>query len=127
MFNGEGEIKIIDFGLSKLKKTDQSNLTTKVGSPFYVAPEVLLNEHYGFECDLWSLGVILYVMICGYMPFGGNDTVTILKNVKRGTYNFKNEAFDRVSDECKDLINCMLKKNPHERINAQDALQHPWF
>lgn len=73
-----GEIKIIDFGLSKQRNRNLRQFRTKVGTPNYVAPEVIVSDKYGFECDVWSLGVILYILLSGFTPFGGKNTVDTL-------------------------------------------------
>lgn len=78
MFLKNGEIKVIDFGLSKLYcKENFRSLRSKVGSPYYIAPEILLNDYYGFECDIWSLGILLYILVSGFLPFNGNTNSVI--------------------------------------------------
>lgn len=80
MFTKNMEIKIIDFGMSKLYNQENlRNLKSKVGSPYYIAPEILVSDHYGFECDIWSLGIILYIMVSGYLPFNGKTNSSIFK------------------------------------------------
>lgn len=135
-------LKMIDFGLSKVipkKKSEKENNTgygrqrrkgrknmkTKAGTSYYVAPEVLLGE-YNEKCDIWSAGVILYILLCGYPPFGGANDWEILLAVKRGKYSFKGMEWKYVSEHAKDLIKKMLCP-VDKRLSAQDVLNHPWF
>lgn len=83
MFGDDGQIKIIDFGLSKLRNKEHfMRLNTKVGSPYYIAPEILTNNGgYGFECDAWSIGVICYILVSGYLPFSGQTSSEVFRNI----------------------------------------------
>ena len=119
------KITIIDFGTSSMfdpeKKMDQ-----KYGTPYYIAPEVL-NNNYDEKCDLWSIGVILYILLCGYPPFNGPTDDQIIKRVKLGKFSIEEEEWDDVSPEAKDLVCKLLAFKPSERISAAEALQHPWI
>jgi calcium-dependent protein kinase len=84
-------------------------LKTKAGTPQYIAPEVLEGQ-YGSECDLWSAGCILYVMLCGYAPFNGEDEAEILKEVRAMNFDFNGEEWSKVSKEAKDLIRNLICK-----------------
>lgn len=119
------EVKMIDFGLSK-RYASQEKLTTVVGTPYYVAAEVLKGS-YGKECDVWSLGVILYVFLCGYPPFEGESNTAIFKNILGQKLKFDPKEWSTISDEAKDLITKMLDRNVATRITAPEALAHPWF
>ena len=123
--DGSPLIKLIDWGgaryFSKTKK-----MSTIKGTPYYIAPEVI-KEVYDEKCDIWSLGVIFYVLLCGYPPFNGDTDVEIMGNVQKGTFKFPKEEWDSVSEEAKDLIKKMLTFEPSERISALEVLQHPWF
>lgn len=121
----DSQIKIIDFGLSKIY-VDDEHLTTRVGTPFYIAPEVMKKE-YGKECDMWSLGVILYILLCGYPPFYGNNDVEILRRVRRGTYKLVGKDWDPISDGAKDLIQNLIVLDPSKRLTSEEALHHPWI
>ena len=99
---------------------------TIVGTPYYVAPEVL-KGNYDFSCDVWSLGVILYIMLCGYPPFEGDNNKEIFKRVLQQKLEFDPEDWSEISNEVKDLISLMLSKDPHSRISIVEALNHPWF
>ena len=103
------EIKLIDFGLSKRWSTEAgaAKMHTVVGTPYYVAPEVLRGE-YDKMCDIWSLGIILYVFLCGYPPFEGDNNKEIFKNVLKSKLEFDPADWDTVSDEAKDLVSKML-------------------
>jgi calcium-dependent protein kinase len=94
--------------------------------PYYVAPEVL-RQSYDEKCDIWSCGVILYILICGSPPFNGKDDDDIMKKVSKGTFNFDKEEFKEVSEESKALIAKLLTFNPEKRPNAEAALQDVWF
>lgn len=135
-------LKMIDFGLSKVipkkkqekenntgygrqRRKGRKNMKTKAGTSYYVAPEVLLGE-YNEKCDIWSAGVILYILLCGYPPFGGANDWEILLAVKRGKYSFKGMEWKYVSEHAKDLIKKMLCP-VDKRLSAQDVLNHPWF
>lgn len=76
---------------------------------------------------MWSIGVILYILLCGFPPFNGSTNEEIMEKVKIGKYSFKHEVFENVSDEAKDLIKKMLTKNPVKRLSCEEALQHEWF
>ena len=97
-----------------------------VGTPYYVAPEVL-KQDYDEACDIWSLGIILFIFLCGYPPFEGDDSTEIFRNVLKQQLKFDDEHWRDISSDAKDLLRLMLDKNPKTRITAEQCLQHNWF
>lgn len=120
------EIKIIDFGLSKKFSKQESSMTTIVGTPFYVAPEVLSGK-YDTQCDLWSCGVILFVLLCGYPPFDGDSNKDIFRAILKNKLEFDEDEWGNISSEAKDLISGLLAKDPKKRLKVDQALNHKWF
>ena len=118
-------LKIIDWG-SAAQKTKAERLHSTDGTSYYMAPEVLQGD-YDEKCDVWSCGVILYILLCGYAPFYGNTDEDISKQVLKGEYDFPKEEWDKVSKEAKTLVKKMIEKNPYKRITALEALQDVWF
>lgn len=110
-------------------------LETECGTPSYVAPEVLSHGPYDYKCDIWSLGVIAFILLSGgFLPFFPDDETSpqaqdeLLRKVQKGTWSFKpDKAWVNVSDGAKDLVRHMLKKNPVERITYEDLLDHSWM
>ena len=118
-------IKIIDFGTSDIF-IDKKKLTEKIGSSFYMAPEVLLKS-YNEKCDLWSCGVIMYILLSGVPPFEGNtDEETYLK-VLNGKVNLQDNLWKNISIDGKDLIRKLLEKDANRRLSGREALDHIWF
>lgn len=117
-------IKVIDFGTAKIFDKNKSE-NKVIGSAYYIAPEVL-NSKYNEKCDIWSCGVILYILLSGRPPFGGDDN-EIMSKIKIGKYDLKSDPWGSISSEAKDLINQMLDMNTISRISAQKALNHKWF
>ena len=118
-------IKVIDFGTSgKIKKGQKYN--DVIGTPFYIAPEVLKNK-YDEKCDIWSCGVILYVMLSGEPPFYGEDDDEIYNKILTEEVQFNQKEWENISDEAKDLVKKLLKKDYKSRLSAVDALAHPWI
>lgn len=124
MITDEGSVRLIDFGLSKASKNRQ--LTTVAGTPYYMAPEVL-DGAYQAKADLWSLGVLLYTLVSGYLPFQGNSSHDVFRKIKDADYHFNHPEFKEVSAPCKDLISKLLVVNQKKRLTGQQALQHEWF
>ncbi|XP_012479915.1 calcium-dependent protein kinase 26 [Gossypium raimondii] len=118
-------LKAIDFGLSVFFKPDQV-FTDVVGSPYYVAPEVLL-KHYGPEADVWTAGVILYILLSGVPPFWAETQQGIFDAVLKGHIDFDSDPWPLISDSAKDLIRKMLCSRPSERLTAHEVLCHPWI
>jgi len=118
-------LKIIDFGLSCKFDANQV-LNTKAGTPYYVAPQVLAGK-YDQLSDLWSCGVIMYVMLCGYPPFFGETDSEVLSKVKLGNFSFNAADWKNVSEDAKNLIRMLLKMNPKDRYTAEQALNHEWI
>ena len=118
-------VKIADFGTSKMfeKGAVQRKL---VGSSYYIAPEVL-KKHYDEKCDIWSCGVIMYILLSGRPPFAGDNDKEIMDKVRIGKYDLEDPPFDKLSGAGKDLIKKLLVMDPKQRISAQEALSHPWF
>ena len=100
-------------------------MKTGCGTPYYISPEVL-THNYNEQCDLWSAGCILYVLLCGYPPFYGDDDREIIEMVRKGEFDFPEEEWDDVSEEAKDLISKLVCK-PEMRLTAREALKHPWI
>lgn len=119
-------IKIIDFGLSRWDVDPGSIMKTKVGTPYYVAPEVL-RRSYTKSCDIWSIGVITYILLCGYPPFYGDSDTQIFDSVRAGRFDFPSPEWDTISSSAKDFICCLLKKDPNQRLTAKQAMQHKWI
>mmetsp|Transcript_65300 Transcript_65300/g.181580 ORF Transcript_65300/g.181580 Transcript_65300/m.181580 type:complete len:503 (+) Transcript_65300:93-1601(+) len=121
----KAHLKIIDFGLSCAFKPDQV-LSTKAGTPYYVAPQVLAGK-YDHLSDLWSCGVIMYVLMCGYPPFFGETDAEVLSKVRLGNFSFNASDWKNVSEDAKNLIRMLLKMNPRDRYTAEQALNHIWI
>ena len=124
--NDFGIIKIMDFGLSKIVST-QEKMVDGYGTLSYVAPEVLLRTPYNKEVDIWSMGVILYYMLCGHLPFKGNKEVVIAEKIVNDDLEFDEDEWEVRSKKVRELITSCLKKEPEERITIDDFLNHPWF
>ena len=119
------QIKIIDFGTSLVIK-DNEKLDEKLGTPYYIAPEVL-QKNYGAKCDIWSIGVITYIILSGIPPFNGASDQEIMKKVKLGKFNFNDPVWKSISDQCKDFISKLLTLDQNARPAAEQALEHPWL
>jgi serine/threonine protein kinase len=116
-------VQVCDFGISKIIKKHEI-LNEKCGTPAYLAPEIVLECGYqGFWSDCWSLGVVLYCMVCGKVPFKGNN----LNELNKAILNGKVEIPAHLSNELKDLLGSLLKHVPFERITVQQAIEHQWF
>ena len=117
-------IKVIDFGMSRIFNNKQA-MFDKVGTAYYISPEVL-DGFYDEKCDIWSAGVILYILLCGYPPFNGNDDDEIFESIKKRKFVFPEAEWANISKEAKDLINKMLS-DPLTRLTAEQVLVHPWL
>ncbi|XP_021471751.2 calcium/calmodulin-dependent protein kinase type 1B isoform X2 [Oncorhynchus mykiss] len=121
----DSKIVISDFGLSKME--EQGMLTTACGTPAYVAPELLQQKSYGKEVDLWALGVITYILLCGYPPFYDESESHMYRQIMKAEYEFDSPYWDEISNSAKDFIPHMLQKEPEERYNCEQALKHLWI
>ncbi|CAN4113917.1 unnamed protein product [Withania somnifera] len=119
----DSPLKTIDFGLSVFFKPGEI-FTDVVGSPYYVAPEVL-RKHYGQECDIWSAGVIIYILLSGVPPSGKTEQ-GIFEQVLRGELDFVSEPWPSITESAKDLVRKMLVRDPKKRLTAHEVLCHPW-
>ncbi|XP_030642366.1 myosin light chain kinase, smooth muscle [Chanos chanos] len=119
-------IKLIDFGLAR-RLENSGSLKVLFGTPEFVAPEVINYEAIGYPTDMWSIGVICYILVSGLSPFMGDNDSETLSNVTSATWDFEDEAFDEISDEAKDFISSLLKKDMKVRLTCDQCLQHPWL
>jgi len=126
---GEGDeeiIKIADFGFSKSFGEEGEKLMTSCGSPGYVAPEILTAESYDKSVDLWSVGVIIYILLSGYPPFYADSAPALFKKIMDVKYDFDDSVWDDISESAKDIIRNLLVKDPNKRFTAKQCLNHPW-
>ncbi|KAJ3671445.1 hypothetical protein LUZ60_007524 [Juncus effusus] len=121
----DAALKTTDFGLSVFYKPGEK-FSDVVGSPYYVAPEVLL-KCYGPESDVWSAGVILYILLSGIPPFWAETEAEIFKQILKGKLDFESEPWPLISDDAKDLVRKMLERDPSRRLKAHEVLRHPWI
>lgn len=117
-------IKLIDFGAAVQFKPGNT-VKGPIGTAYYIAPEVIKGS-YNEKCDLWSCGVIIFILLAGYPPFDGHNDEEILEKIKKLRPNFDNDVWKTISAEAKDIVSLLLT-NSHERISANEALNHKWF
>lgn len=118
-------IKIADMGFARTVRAN--GMETSCGTPSYVAPEVLRGERYGAAVDLWSLGVVMYILLCGYAPFAASTQTKLFKAICRGVYRFGSPYWDAISEQAKDLISHLLVLDTSHRYTARQVLSHPWI
>ena len=119
--DSDSNIKIADFGFAKKVKKPNS-LTTQCGTPGYVAPEILEGKPYDTQADMWSLGVIVYILLGGYPPFIEQNQRDLFRKIRKGQYKFHEEYWGQVSMDAKNLIRTLLAVSPAERRTAKDVL-----
>ncbi|KAK3853923.1 hypothetical protein Pcinc_039558 [Petrolisthes cinctipes] len=124
------KLKLTDFGFAK-ETFSKESLQTPCYTPYYVAPEVLGPEKYDKSCDIWSLGVIMYILLCGFPPFYSNHGHAISpgmkKRIRTGQYTFPNPEWSNVSPDAKELIKGMLRTDPDERFTIFDVMKNKWI
>jgi serine/threonine protein kinase len=122
--DGKWIIKVIDWGLGTLVGKDQ--LGRKCGTPEYAAPEIFLGS-YDQQCDMWSFGVILYVMLFGELPFRGANFGQTMHKVMNEEIDYESKQWTNITSEGKELISKLLVKDPKKRMTAEQAIKHPWI
>eukprot|EP01036_Dinobryon_divergens_P029898 gene29899-39068_t len=121
----DADLKLADFGFAVQAEGD--TLTDQLGTPDYIAPDILSRKPYGKAVDMWSLGVVVFVLLGGYMPFSGATQAKLFRNIQLGVFEFHPAYWKDVSEEAKDLISSLIEVNPSRRLTADQALQHPWL
>ncbi|KAH6871335.1 kinase-like domain-containing protein, partial [Thelonectria olida] len=120
-----GQIKIADFGLSKMVQNDET--ATPCGTVGYAAPEIVKDEPYSMSVDIWALGCVLYMLLCGFPPFYGADKNDLTKKVAVGQFTFQSPWWDDISRSAQDLISHSLTVDPDKRYTIHEFLSHPWI
>ncbi|OAD58520.1 Myosin light chain kinase, smooth muscle [Eufriesea mexicana] len=120
------QIKLIDFGLAQTLKPD-TPIRVLFGTPEFIPPEIISYEPIGTESDMWSVGVICYVLLTGLSPFMGDNDAETFANITRADYDLEDEAFDAISNDAKDFISGLLVKRKESRMSARECLEHPWM
>lgn len=120
------KIKLIDFGFAQ-RVTGPNCLTRRCGTPYFVAPEIIRKEAYDERADMWSVGVIVYLLLSGHLPFGGRNAMELFKNVLKGELTFEETNWQHVSPEAKDLVKHLLDTNPETRWTAERAETCAWL
>ncbi|RUS78468.1 hypothetical protein EGW08_013756 [Elysia chlorotica] len=121
----DSRLKLADFGLSTIV-SNKVALVTVCGTPAYCAPEVLKGQCYNRQCDMWSIGVIAYILLCGYEPFFAENDAAMFKKILKGEFVFDEPWWNDVSDNAKDLVRKLLVVNPNKRLTPTAALKHVW-
>lgn len=129
LFTADGVLKITDFGLAHYLKLPPSLhvMHTCCGTPHYVAPEVLSSNEYSHEVDLWSLGVILYIMLSGYQPFNSHSIHAMYGMIIRGQYKFPSPHWDNISEGAKDLVKKLMCVDYKKRYTVEQIMKHEWI
>ncbi|NP_001086095.1 MGC82022 protein [Xenopus laevis] len=122
----ESKIMISDFGLSKMEGKGDV-MSTACGTPGYVAPEVLAQKPYSKAVDCWSIGVIAYILLCGYPPFYDENDSRLFEQILKADYEFDSPYWDDISESAKDFIQNLMEKDPNKRYTCEQALRHPWI
>lgn len=122
----DARLKLTDFGFATMYDPNKKLVST-CGTPEYVAPEILNEQPYGTQVDMWSFGVVLYILLCGFPPFYGATEMEMFNKICSAKFRFLKPHWDNVSDNAKDLVKKLLTVDPRQRLTAPQALEHPWF
>ncbi|XP_058161772.1 serine/threonine-protein kinase 33 isoform X2 [Dasypus novemcinctus] len=121
-------IKVTDFGLAVRKQgRSESMMQTTCGTPIYMAPEVINAHDYSQQCDIWSIGVIMYILLCGEPPFWASSEEKLFELIRKGELHFGNPVWDSVSDCAKNVLKQLMKVDPAHRITAKELLDNQWI
>lgn len=123
--SSDARLMITDFGLAK--RTNEGPIQTACGTPGYVAPEVLIQKPYGKPVDCWAMGVITYILLCGYPPFYDEDDTQLYQQIARAEYEFDSPYWDEISTAAKTFVRSLMNKDPESRYTCQQALEDPWI
>lgn len=119
-------VRLIDFGLSRRHAKGDLPMSNTVGTAYYTSPETIKGS-YDRACDMWSVGVVAYILLAGYPPFNGSTDADIFDSIRNGRFNFHPKVWDNISDDAKDFILGLLRQIPENRFSAEEALRHPWI
>lgn len=121
------QVKLADFGLSNMLDEVDNSLQSKVGTPLYCSPELLMQSSYNEKIDCWAAGVLMYELLTGTRPFNHPDSKTVINMIVEGKIRYPDELWAGISAEALSLVQALLRRNPDERPSADEALQHPWI
>jgi len=121
----DSKIMISDFGLSRME--NEGEMATACGTPGYVAPEVLKHKPYGKAVDCWSIGVITYILLCGYPPFYSESDAELFTQILNADYEFDEPYWDEISESAKSFIRHLMCYDPQQRYTCKQAQAHPWI
>ncbi|KAH7286730.1 hypothetical protein KP509_32G020600 [Ceratopteris richardii] len=124
--SGYENVKLADFGASA-DFSDRRCFRDVEGTSYYVAPEVLTGTGYDEKVDIWSLGILLHVILSGYVPFHGKSEADIFRNIKTRSLNLNGSPWQEISAEAKELLKAMLQKNSYRRLTLAQIMAHPWL
>lgn len=122
----DADVKLIDFGLARRHGRGEEPMTNPVGTSYYMSPE-LLKGKYDKATDLWSVGIVAYILLCGFPPFNGSSDAEIQESTRKCRLHFQGDGWLNKSDEAVHFVKCLLSKDPRRRLTAREALMHPWI
>jgi serine/threonine protein kinase len=122
----EAEIRLIDFGLSRKHMDGEAPMSNPVGTAYYMSPE-LLKGKYKRSTDMWLIGIVTYILLCSYPPFSDETNDDIFNTIRRGHFDFLTPAWSNKSNEAKDFIRCLLRRDLQKKFTAKKALLHSWI
>ena len=127
--DGSSNIKLIDFGFARHHTANDPPMTSRIGTSYFVSPDILKCQYNKSSCDVWAVGIIAYILLCGLPPFNGGTDEEIFEDIKLGYLLFLPvAAWVDKSNDAKDFIECLLKKDIRQRVcSAKEALMHPWI
>ncbi|TIB72225.1 Pkinase-domain-containing protein [Wallemia mellicola] len=123
----DSQIVIADFGVSQRLDNDNAQITSLAGSVGYAAPEILNSQAHSKPVDIWAIGVVTYVLLCGYSPFRSEELKELIEETNRGKIEFHDRYWSKVSDHAKDFVKALLQPDPSKRPTAAELLNHQWF